>query len=220
MATFEIRKFQEDDVEAVRDIFALGMSELVPSSFSHILKQPLTQMVLMCTFCALLTSSKSFLLPILALTFLLASCRQILTYMINRTTESALKSDLSDITETYLKQKDSCFWVAESEGRVVGSVACIPNEDMPECLELMRMSVHPSHRGMGIAKALCRTVAEFTRDRGYAAVHLHTSMVATNAQKLYEHYGFEKIKEAVAPGFLAKITNFTVIEYKLHLQRG
>ncbi|XP_053702096.1 N-acetyltransferase 8-like [Synchiropus splendidus] len=220
MATFEIRKFQDGDAEAVKEIFALGMGELVPSSFSHILKQPLTQMVLMCTFCALLTSSKSFLLPILALTLLLASVRQVLTYVINRATESAMRSDLSDITESYLTQKDSCFWVAESDGRVVGSVACVPSENTPECLELKRMSVHPSHRGMGIAKALCRTVAEFTQDRGYAAVHLHTSMVATNAQKLYEHYGFEKIKEAVAPGFLAKITNFTLIEYKLHLKRS
>uniref|UniRef100_A0A4W6DMQ3 N-acetyltransferase domain-containing protein n=1 Tax=Lates calcarifer TaxID=8187 RepID=A0A4W6DMQ3_LATCA len=69
MAGIQIRKYRDDDDEAVKEIFTLGMSEHVPSSFMHILKQPPTQMVLMCMFCALLTSSKSFLLPILAVTF-------------------------------------------------------------------------------------------------------------------------------------------------------
>lgn len=219
MASFQIRKYHDDDAEAVKEIFTLGMSEHVPSSFMHLLKQPLTQMVLMCMFCALLTSSKSFLLPILAVTLFLAGARQSVIYMFNRYIDTSLRKDLSNITETYVKQKDSCFWVAESDGRVVGTVACLPAENAPECLELKRMSVCRSHRGMGIAKALCRTVAEFTRDRGYAAVILYTSVVQTHAQKLYEHMGYEKIREFVVPEFVAKIMNFTLFEYRLNLQR-
>ncbi|XP_051237897.1 probable N-acetyltransferase CML1 [Dicentrarchus labrax] len=219
MADIEIRKYQADDAEGVKEIFTLGMSEHVPSSFMHLLKQPPTQMVLMCLFCALMTSSKSFLLPILAVTLVMAAARQLVVYMFNRYIDTSLKKDLNDIGETYLKQKDSCFWVAESEGRVVGSVACLPAENAPGCLELKRMSVRRSHRGMGIAKALCRTVADFTRDRGYAAVVLYTSVVQTDAQKLYEHMGFEKIREFVIPELAAKLTNFTLFEYRLDLQR-
>ncbi|KAM9341617.1 dynactin subunit 1 [Symphorus nematophorus] len=44
MASIQIRKYQDDDDEAVKEIFTLGMSEHVPSSFMHLLKQPLTQM--------------------------------------------------------------------------------------------------------------------------------------------------------------------------------
>ncbi|XP_045918161.1 probable N-acetyltransferase CML1 [Micropterus dolomieu] len=219
MASFQIRKYRDDDAEAVKEVFTLGMSEHVPSSFMHLLKQPLTQMVVMCMFCALLTSSKSFLLPILAVTLLLAGARQSVVYMFNRYIDTSLKKDLTNISETYINQKDSCFWVAESDGRVVGTVACLPNENAPECLELKRMSVLHTHRGIGIAKALCRTVAEFTRDRGYAAVILYTSVVQTDAQKLYEHMGYEKTGEFVVPELVAKITNFTVFEYKLNLQR-
>ncbi|XP_070777015.1 probable N-acetyltransferase camello [Enoplosus armatus] len=219
MASIQIRKYQDDDDEAVKEIFTLGMSEHVPSSFMHLLKQPLTQMVLMCTFCALLTSSKSFLLPILAVTLLLAGARQSVVYMFNSYIDTSLKKDLNSISETYLNHKDSCFWVAESDGRVVGTVACLPNENAPQCLELKRMSVRRSHRGMGIAKALCRTVADFTRDRGYAAVLLYTSVVQTDAQKLYEHMGYEKIREFVVPELVAKVTNFTLFEYRLDLQR-
>ncbi|KAI3367108.1 hypothetical protein L3Q82_008174 [Scortum barcoo] len=219
MANIQIRKFRDEDAETVKEMFTLGMSEHVPSSFMHLLKQPPTQMVLMCMFCALLTSSKSFLLPILAVTLLLAAARQTVVYMFNKYIDTSLKKDLNNITETYLKKKDSCFWVAESDGRVVGSVACLPAEKELGCLELKRMSVRRSHRGMGIAKALCRTVADFTRDRGYPAVILYTSVVQTDAQKLYEHMGYEKIREFVVPELFAKIMNFTLFEYKLDLQR-
>lgn len=219
MDNIQIRKFNDEDADVVKELFTLGMSEHVPSSFVHVLKQPLTQMVLMCMFCALLTSSKSFLLPVLAVTFCLAGARQMVVYMFNKYIESTLRTDLNNISETYLKGKDSCFWVADSDGRVVGSVACLPAEDAPGCLQLKRMSVRRSHRGMGIAKALCRTVAEFTRDRGYGAVILHTSVVQTDAQKLYEHMGYKKIREFVVPEFLAKILNFTLLEYRLDLQQ-
>ncbi|XP_056151207.1 probable N-acetyltransferase camello [Lampris incognitus] len=220
MASFQIRKYRDDDEEAAKEIFTLGMSEHVPSSFVHLLKQPLTQMVLTCVFCALLASSKSFLLPTLAVTLLLAGARQFVGYMFTSYIDASLKKDLNRICDTYLGHKDSCFWVAEIEGRVVGTVACLPAERAAGCLELKRMSVRRTHRGMGIAKALCRTVAEFTRERGYQAVVLYTSVVQTDAQKLYEHMGYTKIREFVVPEFVAKITNFSLAEYRLDLQQG
>ncbi|CAJ1074601.1 probable N-acetyltransferase camello [Xyrichtys novacula] len=219
MANIQIRKYKDEDAEAVKEVFTLGMSEHVPSSFMHLLKQPPTQMVLMCTFCSLMASSKSFLLPVLAVTLLLAAARQSVVYMFNKYIDTSLKKDLNNITETYLKEKDSCFWVAECDGRVVGTMACLPNENTPGCLELKRASVRRSHRRMGIGKALCRTVADFTRDRGYAAVILYTSVVQTDAHKLYECMGYEKIREFPVPEFIAKVTNFTLIEYRLDLHR-
>ncbi|XP_054913369.1 probable N-acetyltransferase camello isoform X2 [Poeciliopsis prolifica] len=214
MASIQIRKYQDEDAEVVKELFTLGMSEHVPSSFTHVLKQPLAQMFLMVTFCALITSSKSFLLPVLAVTLILAAVRQ----MFNQYIETSLRKDLNDIGGTYLQNKNSCFWVAESDGRVVGTVGCLPAERAPGFLELKRMSVRRSHRGMGIAKALCRTVADFTRERGFPAVILYTSVVQTDAQKLYECMGYTKIREFVLPEVMAKILNFTLFEYRLDLQ--
>lgn len=218
MASIQIRKYRDEDADQVKELFTLGMSEHVPSAFTHLMKQPLTQMVLMCSFCALITSSKSFLLPILAITLILAGARQAVVYMFSKYIDTCLRSDLCEISDTYLKQKDTCFWVAESDGRVVGSVACLPAKNSPGCLELKRMSVCRSHRGMGIAKSLCRTVADFTRERGYAAVILYTSVVQTDAQKLYEYMGYKRIREFVIPKLVAKITNFTLFEYRLDLK--
>nr|XP_057933546.1 probable N-acetyltransferase camello [Doryrhamphus excisus]XP_057933547.1 probable N-acetyltransferase camello [Doryrhamphus excisus]XP_057933548.1 probable N-acetyltransferase camello [Doryrhamphus excisus]XP_057933549.1 probable N-acetyltransferase camello [Doryrhamphus excisus]XP_057933550.1 probable N-acetyltransferase camello [Doryrhamphus excisus]XP_057933552.1 probable N-acetyltransferase camello [Doryrhamphus excisus]XP_057933553.1 probable N-acetyltransferase camello [Doryrhamphus len=219
MAAVQIRKYCDDDAETVKELFSLGMSEHVPSSFVHLLKQPLTQMVLMCTFCALLTSSKSFLLPILTVTLLLAAARQLVVYQFNSYIEMSYKQDLNTIDETYMKGEDSCFWVAEKEGQVVGMVACLPNQNVPECLELKRLSVRRSHRGRGVAKALCRKVADFTRERGCPAVLLYTSVVQTDAQKLYEHMGYDKVREFVVPDVLAKLMNFSLFEYRLDLQK-
>ncbi|XP_054470440.1 probable N-acetyltransferase camello [Anoplopoma fimbria] len=219
MASIQIRRYRDADTKAVKDIFTMGISEHIPSSFMHLLKQPPTQMVLMCVFCALMTSSKSFLLPILAVTLLLAGARQFVVYMFNCYIDTSLKKDLDNISGTYMDKKDSCFWVAEVDGQVVGTVACLPNEDAPACLELKRMSVLRSYRGMGIAKTLCQTVADFTRDRGFAAVILFTSVVQTDAQKLYEHMGYQKIRQFVVPELAAKITNFTLFEYRLDLQK-
>lgn len=217
-ASFQIRRFRDEDSEAAQEVFTVGMSEHVPSSFTHILKQPVTQMLLMCVFCALMGSSKSFILPILAVTLLLAGIRQLVVHMFSAYIETSLKKDLLNISETYLQQKDSCFWVAEADGRVVGTIACLPNENAPDALELKRLSVRRSHRGLGIAKALCQVVADFTRDRGYAAVVLHTSVVQRDAQHLYEHIGYKKTKEFSPPEWFAKITNFTLFEYRLQFK--
>ncbi|XP_077419413.1 putative N-acetyltransferase camello [Vanacampus margaritifer] len=219
MSEVEISEYRDGDGPTVREIFTLGMSELVPGSFVHTLKQPLSQMLLMCTFCALLASSKSFLLPVLAVTLLLAAVRQLLVCWVNAYIDTCCNTDLSTIGETYMAARDACFWVAESEGRVVGTVACLPRDGAPDCLELKRLSVRRSHRRMGVAKQLCRTVSDFTRQRGYAAVILITSMVQTDAQKLYEGMGFRKVREFVGPGVASKLMNFTLIEYKLDLQK-
>ncbi|XP_066535811.1 N-acetyltransferase 8-like [Hoplias malabaricus] len=219
MAEVQIRCYEDEDEEDVKDIFTLGMSEHVPSSCMHVLKLPHTQMLLACVFCALMASSKSLLLPILAVTLLLAAGRQLVSYMFSNYIQVSLHKDLNHIRQTYLEQPNSCFWVAESQGRVVGTVACLPAEKNEGCLELKRMSVKHSHRGQGIAKALCRTVADFARERGYPAVILYTSIVQTDAQKLYEHMGYRKVREFLLPTAVARITNFTLIEYRLDLQQ-
>ncbi|XP_058242251.1 probable N-acetyltransferase camello [Hemibagrus wyckioides] len=220
MAEVQIRRYEGDDDEDVKEIFTLGMSEHVPSSCIHVLKQPSIQMLLACVFCALLASSKSILLPILAVTLLLAAGRQGISYMFSNYIQVSFSKDLNNIQKTYIKAPNSCFWVAECQGRVVGTVACLPAEHIEGCLELKRMSVKHSHRGRGIAKALCRTVADFAQARGFTGVVLYTSVVQTDAQKLYENMGYKKIREFVVPELLAKLTNFTLFEYRLDLQRA
>ncbi|MBN3299225.1 probable N-acetyltransferase camello [Amia ocellicauda] len=219
MTSFKIRKYQDEDYEMVKDIFTMGMSEHVPASFVHMLKQPIPQMFIMCVFCALLASSKSVILPVLAVTLLLAGTRQGLSYMFNSYIERSLKEDMGHIGETYVESKHCCFWVVESEGSVVATVACVPSSESGS-LQLKRLSVRRSHRGRGFAKALCRTVEEFAREKGYEAVILFTSVVQYDAHKLYENLGYIEVRQMVAPTVIAKITNFTIRQYRYDLLKS
>ncbi|TRY59962.1 hypothetical protein DNTS_012425 [Danionella cerebrum] len=219
MAEVQIRLYKTEDHEEVKEVFTIGMSEHIPPSCMHVLKQPVAQMFLLCVFCALLTSSKSILLPVLTVTLLLAAGRQCVSYMFTKYIQTCLNEDLNHIQQTYMDPPNACFWVAESQGRVVGTVSCLPAERDPNFLELKRMSVKKTHRGRGIAKSLCRTVTDFARERGFLGVLLHTSVVQTDAQKLYEHMGFQKVREFRAPEVIAKLINFTLIEYQLIVKK-
>ncbi|KAG5845338.1 N-acetyltransferase 8-like [Anguilla anguilla] len=222
MAEFQIRRYRDEDQEAVKETFMLAMSEHIPSTFMHMLRQPLTQATLACVFCALLATSGSVLLPVLAVTLLLAGARQLVDYSFARYIESCHRGGLDRVREAYMEGKDSCFWVAESEGRVVGTVACLPSRKHQgeECLELKRMAVRRTHRGLGIGKALCQVVAEFAREKNYSQVLLYSSVVQTDAQKLYERVGYRRVGESVVPQLLAKLLNFTLIEYRYKLVEG
>ncbi|KAL4641666.1 putative N-acetyltransferase camello [Arapaima gigas] len=220
MTSFHVRRYQPEDAEAVKEVFTLSMGEHVPSTFLHMLKQPLAQAVLVCVFAGLLVSSRSLILPLLASALLLAGGRWLVAYIFTRYIQVCLTKDLGRIQEAYMEPEDCCFWVAESGDRVVATVACLPSTVREESLELKRMTVLRSHRGLGVAKALCRTVVEFAHQRGYRAIMLYTSVVQTEAQKLYEGMGYTRVGEDVVPELLAKLLNFKLIEYKYELPEG
>ncbi|KAJ8269456.1 hypothetical protein COCON_G00120630 [Conger conger] len=222
MAEFQIRRYRDEDQEAVKETFIIAMSEHIPSAFLHMLRQPVVQATLACVFCTLLASSGSMLLPVLAVTLILAGARQLVDYSFTLYIEACHKGGLDCVRKAYMEGVDSCFWVAESEGLVVGTVACLPSRKHAgkECLELKRMAVRRSHRGLGIGKSLCRSVAEFGRDKGYRQVLLYTSVVQADAQKLYEGVGYRRVGESVVPELLAKLLNFTLIEYRYKLIEG
>lgn len=214
MVTYRIREYHAADYETVRDLFATGMSEYVPTLCVHMLKQPWLILVLTCIFCLLLTSSKSLLLPILAITLLLATGRQLLGYIWSMYIDHCLQEDLMDIQATYLADKGSCFWVAEVDESVVATVGARPSEEHPEELMLKRMSVRKDCRGFGIAKALCGTVISFAREHGYKSVVLNTLMVQHEARTMYENVGFRMYLRYVLPTIYGRLANCTISKYR------
>ncbi|XP_015273100.1 PREDICTED: probable N-acetyltransferase CML1 [Gekko japonicus] len=214
MVPFRIREYRDEDYEAVRDLFATGMSEYVPTLCVHMLKQPWVILLLACTFCLLLTSSKSLLLPILAVTLLLAMGRQLLGYVWSRYIDHCLQEDLLDIQATYMQVKGSCFWVAEADECVVATVGARPSEEHRQELMLKRMSVRKDYRGVGIAKALCKTVISFAREHGYRSVVLNTLMVQHEARALYSSVGFRVYHHYVLPTFYGNLANCVVSKHR------
>jgi GNAT superfamily N-acetyltransferase len=61
--------------------------------------------------------------------------------------------------------------------------------------EIRRMYVAPAARGKGVAKRLLAALEEAAAQRGLDIVRLDTAEVLTEAQRLYERAGYERIPD-------------------------
>ncbi|XP_043919231.1 probable N-acetyltransferase camello [Protopterus annectens] len=195
MASCNIRRYEDSDYETVRDIFTAGMSEAHSANVVYMLKKTPCLLGLFFVVCILFLSTSSFLLAVLGVLLLVVFLRHRVFDACDQCILSSLNSDMKYIRQSYLESHNSCFWVAESDGCIVGIVGCCPASETKEHLDLRRMSVLKTYRGRGIGKVLCSTVIDFGRQHGYKALVLDTSVVRVAAQKLYTSIGFKKYKE-------------------------
>jgi len=86
------------------------------------------------------------------------------------------------------------LWVAERDGRVVGSIFVMPSEGIPGSAQLRMLYVEPSARGLGIGGTLVEQCVSFARDAGYERMRLWTHTVQESARRLYAAAGFEVVE--------------------------
>lgn len=169
------------------------MEEHIPTTFGHVLTLPRTILLFLGLPLAMVLVSGSWLLATVCIFSLLLVLRLLARQPWKEYVAKCLRTDMADITKSYLSVCGSGFWVAESGIQVVGIVGGLPVKDPPvgrKQLELLHLSVSSQHRGQGIAKALIRTVLQFARDQGYSDVVLETSFRKTGPEPLYLSMGF------------------------------
>lgn len=88
------------------------------------------------------------------------------------------------------------LWVAERNGKILGSVFVIPYEGSAETAQLRMLYVEPEARGLGIGTLLVQQVVTFARDHGYRRVKLWTQENLTSARKIYAARGFRLIESS------------------------
>jgi ribosomal-protein-alanine N-acetyltransferase len=59
---------------------------------------------------------------------------------------------------------------------------------------IMRVAVHPDHRGKGIATLLLKTALDKLKQRGIGEVEIDVDIGKTGAFKLYENCGFRQMR--------------------------
>ncbi|XP_053314014.1 probable N-acetyltransferase camello isoform X5 [Spea bombifrons] len=217
MANFSIRKYKTRDYDIVRLLFAQGMIEHLPPTCIYLLKLPRVHFVLMVTFISLLVLSRSYLLSFLCMTAVLAAGWRLLKAEFHRYVDQCYGDDLMDIEKSYMDDARSCFWVAESGGRVIGMVGVQPARDSEKVMVLRRLSVAKDQRFRGVARSLCAAVIDFARQRGCERVSLESSMIQRAAHKLYEGIGFKKTGDKVFPTWFGMFSNFSVLTYTYDL---
>ena len=81
------------------------------------------------------------------------------------------------------------FWVAEGEGRLIGSAGVLPAA-RPGGMEIHKLSVAPTARHRGVATLLIDLVENEARARGAAFLELHTDLRFAAAHRFYERLGY------------------------------
>ncbi|OCT96553.1 hypothetical protein XELAEV_18008759mg [Xenopus laevis] len=185
MANVSIRKYSNSDYQVVHSMFGEGVMEHVPACCFYLLKLPQAHLVL------------SLSLLVVFLLELGINC----TFQYHQYVSQSQKDDLLDIEKTYMMRRNSCFWVAESDGKVVGMVAAQPSEESEDEIMLRRRSVRREHRMKG----------------GYKSVKLQTCIVQYAAHKLYEGLDFEKTAVLIVP-FFGRFANFSIFTYRYRIK--
>ena len=113
--------------------------------------------------------------------------------------------DLADIPGFYQNGYGN-FWVALTNGRVVGTVSLLDIGNHQAALR--KMFVHKEFRGpeAGTAKKLLDTLLAWSRQQGLKEIFLGTTPKFLAAHRFYEKNGFEEIVKGDLPASFPVMT--------------
>jgi GNAT superfamily N-acetyltransferase len=113
-----------------------------------------------------------------------------------------LDSYLVDLVDVHSRFEVAETYVAELDGRVVGSVAFYPDvvlegwSNLPDGWAGFRaLAVDPAARGAGIGRALVEHCIRRAREVEAPVLGIHTIDLLTDAMRLYERLGFVRCPE-------------------------
>jgi ribosomal-protein-alanine N-acetyltransferase len=90
------------------------------------------------------------------------------------------------------------FLVLEKETELVGYLIGCVCHDLEKAV-IIRIAVHPDHRGKGAARTLMRTCLDLLVQKEIGVVELDVELVSRGAIKLYEKLGFRIADVLVFP---------------------
>ena len=88
--------------------------------------------------------------------------------------------------------------VLEKERKIVGYVVTCVCHDLEKAV-ILRIAVHPDHRGKGAAGILIRTCLDMLIQKDIGVVELDVELISRGAIRLYEKFGFKIANVLVFP---------------------
>jgi N-acetylglutamate synthase-like GNAT family acetyltransferase len=88
---------------------------------------------------------------------------------------------------------NGCIWLAELEGKIIGSIAIVKFSDHEA--QLRWYLVHPDCRGSGLGITLISEALNYCHDKQFKSVFLWTTSELTAAAHLYIKAGFIKTEQ-------------------------
>jgi GNAT superfamily N-acetyltransferase len=109
--------------------------------------------------------------------------------------DSTFEADIARLLGEFIHARTELdrLWIAEWEGRLVGSIAIVSHSERDA--QLCWLLVDPSARSLGLGRRLITEAIAFCRHRGYEYVFLRNVRGLTAASHLFQAVGFEKVAE-------------------------
>lgn len=124
--------------------------------------------------------------------------------------DASFEALVAEIAGKFLASFDASrerFWIADLDGKPVGSVFLVRHSD--DVAKLRLLLVDPAGRGQGLGQRLVRECIGFARACGYRKVTLWTQSILTAARKIYQDEGFVLVASEVHRSFGHKLTGET-----------
>jgi len=111
-------------------------------------------------------------------------------YGFDATFEALVAEIVAKYTTSFDASRERC-WIADIDGRRVGSVFLVKHSD--DVAKLRLLLVDPTGRGQGIGQRLVAECVGFARACGYRRITLWTQSILVAARKIYQDAGFKLV---------------------------